>query len=134
MKLIGLLVVLFPAVLIAQINESDTVRFKANLSLTGAWQEGNAEVLIFRGKAEVVVSPTRAIVFKTQNAYLYQEFFKRKADEDIYSRNLLYYRPDRRFYPFLLGYLTTNFRRKVDLRYLAGGGMTWQMVRKKTTC
>lgn len=119
---------LFPYLLFAQLNESDTVNFKANLSLTGAWQEGNAEVLIFRGKAEATVKPIDALVFKTQNSYLYQAFFKQRADEDIYSRNILYFKPERKFYPFLLGFISTNFRRKIDLRYFIGAGATWQIV------
>jgi hypothetical protein len=37
-------------VLSAQINESDTLRVKASLSITGFYQGGNVETLIFRAK------------------------------------------------------------------------------------
>ncbi len=122
---------LFSIGLQAQINESDSARFQANLSFTGAWQEGNAEVLIFRNKAATSFRPFNKLVFKTQNTYLYQAFFKRRADEDFFSRNFVYYQPQQKIYPFGLGFLATNFRRQVALRHFWGGGLTWQILRRK---
>lgn len=130
MKILFVLISLFPLSLLAQINKSDTLKFKGNISLTGAWQEGNAEVLILRGKAEFSYRPIDALAFKTQNAYLYQEFFKRKADEDVFSRNFIYFKPENKIYPFLLGFVSSNFRREVDLRYFVGFGATWRIIQK----
>ena len=42
-----------PIFLSAQINESDTLNLKANLSLTGFYQGGNVETLIFRAKSDL---------------------------------------------------------------------------------
>lgn len=133
MKKVTLFLYLLPSLLFAQINESDSVRFHGLFSLTGAWQEGNAEVLIVRGKAEASWRPVKNWVLKTQNAYLYQEFFNNKADEDIYSRNFLYLRPENRVYPFVLQLIQTNFRRKINYRYFTGLGTIFQVVHKKIT-
>ncbi len=121
----------FPFALFAQINESDTLKFQANLSLTGFWQEGNVETFIFRAKSGVSFRPVKGLVFKTQNSYLYQEFGKQKADEDILSLNFLYINPERKVYPFVLGFVSSNFRREIDLRYLLGAGVTFQVLRSE---
>lgn len=115
----------------AQINESDTTHLQARLSLTGAWQKGNVEMFAMRGKADISFSPTRKLVFKTQNAYLFQSFFKKKADEDILSRNFVYWNPQARIYPFAMAFVSTNFRRNIDFRYFAGAGATWQIIHHK---
>ncbi len=121
-----------PIFLSAQINESDTLNFKANLSLTGFWQGGNVETLIFRAKSELSVKPWEKWVFKTRNSYVFQEFGKEKADEDILSLNFLYFDPERKIYPQVLGFLSTNFRREIDLRFLFGGGFTFQVFNKNS--
>ena len=54
-----------------------------------------------------------------------------KADEDILSLNFLYFNPKRKVYPLLLGFASTNFRREIDLRYLVGAGITYQLIDKK---
>ena len=120
-----------PILLLAQINESDTFNLKANLSLTGFWQGGNVETFIFRAKSEVSFKPAKKLVFKTINSYVYQAFGKVKADEDILSLNFLYFNPERKIYPLLLGFLSTNFRREIDLRSLLGVGVTYQILNNK---
>ena len=121
----------FPILLSAQVNESDTLKLKAGLSLTGFWQGGNVETVIFRAKSDLSIRPWRKWVFKTQNSYVYQEFGKQKADEDILSLNFIYFNPERKVFPFVLGFLSTNFRREIDLRYLVGAGATFQVLRHK---
>lgn len=120
-----------PIFLSAQINESDTLNLKANLSLTGFYQGGNVETLIFRAKSDLSFKPLKKWVFKTKNSYVYQEFGKKKADEDILSLNFLYFNPERKIYPLLLGFVSTNFRREINLRYLLGAGVTYQILNKK---
>ncbi len=122
---------IFPIFLSAQINESDTLNVKASLSITGFYQGGNVETLIFRAKTELGFKPWKNWVFKNQNSYVYQEFGKEKADEDILSLNFLYLNPERKIYPFVLGFVSTNFRREIDLRYLLGAGATFQILNKK---
>lgn len=115
----------------AQINESDTLSVKASLSLTGFYQGGNVETLIFRAKSDFSFIPWKNWVYKNQNSYVYQAFDKSKADEDILSLNFLYLNPDRKIYPFVLGFVSTNFRREIDLRSLVGAGLTFQILNKK---
>ncbi|GAA4960600.1 DUF481 domain-containing protein [Algibacter aquimarinus] len=122
---------IFPIFISAQINESDSLNVKASLSLTGFYQGGNVETLIFRAKTELGFKPWKNWVFKNQNSYVYQAFGKEKADEDILSLNFLYLNPDRKVYPFVLGFVSTNFRREIDLRSLFGAGVTFQVLSKK---
>jgi hypothetical protein len=121
----------FPFILSAQINESDTFNVKASLALTGFWQGGNVETLIFRGRQDLSVRPWKKWVFKTENSYVYQAFGGQKADEDILSLNFLYFNPERKIYPLALGFVSTNYRRAITLRYLFGAGATFQLVNKK---
>jgi hypothetical protein len=122
---------LFPCFVAAQMNESDTISLKANLSLTGFYQGGNVETFIFRAKSDFSFRPLKKWVFKTKNSYVYQEFGKEKADEDILSLNFLYLNPERKFYPLVLGFFSTNFRRSIELRSLLGGGVTYQLFEKE---
>jgi hypothetical protein len=121
----------FPLLLYSQINESDTLRVKAQLALSGVWQEGNVETQIFRAKQGLTYRPFNGWVVKSQNSYVYQAFGGTKADEDILSLNFLYLNPERRLYPQVLGFVSTNFRRAIDLRYLLGMGITYQLMEKK---
>ena len=118
-----------PFCLSAQTNESDTIKLKASLSLTGFLQGGNVQTLIFRAKSDVSYKPWKKWVFKTKNSYVYQEFGQEKADEDILSLNFLYFNPERKIYPLLLSFISTNFRREIDLRSLSGVGVTYQVLR-----
>ena len=119
----------FPIFVSAQINESDSLKVKASLSLTGLWQSGNVETLILRGRTDLSVRPWKKWVFKTTNSYVYQAFDKDKADSDFLSLNFLYFNPERRLYPQILGFVSTNFRREIAQRYLVGAGATYQIIK-----
>ena len=123
-------IVLCPVFLFAQLNESDTLKVKAKLSVTGFWQRGNVETSIFRSRADFSIRPFGKLVYKTQNSYVYQAFGRTKADEDILSLNFLYFNPKAKIYPLVLGFVSTNFRREIDLRYLWGAGATYQVHSK----
>lgn len=129
-KILVLKWLFFPNVLLAQINESDTLRFKSNLSLTGFGQTGNVETIIFRAVSNISFIPFENWVYKTTNSYVYQEFGKVKADEDILSLNFLYFNPTRKVYPLALGFVSTNFRREIELRTLVGLGMSFEIFSK----
>ncbi|RME98354.1 MAG: DUF481 domain-containing protein [Bacteroidetes bacterium] len=129
MKKLLLFFLLLPALLPAQINYSDTLSIKADLSLSGVWQRGNVTTSIFRAKSALSVIPWKRWVFKTQNSYVYQAFGRQKADEDMLSLNFLYFDPTKRIYPLLLGFASSSFRREIDLRYLLGGGVSFQLLR-----
>ena len=128
MNKILFVIVFLPILSSAQINESDTLNVKASLSLTGFFQKGNVQTKIFRGKVDLSLRPWDKWVFKTTNSYVYQEFGNEKADEDILSLNFLYFNPHKKIYPQILGFVSTNFRREIELRYLMGAGVTYQML------
>jgi hypothetical protein len=132
MKKLFFCLLLFPFFTFAQINESDTLNFKADLSLSGFWQGGNVETLIFRAKSGMTFKPWKKWVFKTTNSYVFQEFGGDKADSDFLSLNFLYINPERKFYPQFFGIASTNFRREIDIRTLYGAGVTYQVIQKKS--
>jgi len=119
--------------LFSQINESDTLRWQFRSSVTGTFQTGNVDLAAIRLKADLSTGSVQKLVFKSQNAGLYQAFYKRKADLDFFSRNYLYWKPAKRHYPFGIWYVSTNFRRKIEGRYFAGLGYTYQLIQKKGT-
>jgi hypothetical protein len=114
----------------AQLNESDTVKFQLRTALTGNYQQGNVNILTIRSRSDFSFAPVRDFVFKSQNSSLYQEFSSKKIDNDIFSRNYLYYKPQNKVYPFGITYISTNYRRKINTRLFAGAGMTFQLLNK----
>lgn len=131
MKRILFFLFVFPICLFAQTNESDTLKLQAGLSLSGIFQGGNVQTVIFRVNSDLSYKPWKKWVFKTKNSFVYQEFGKEKADEDILSLNFLYFNPEQKIYPLLLGFVSTNFRRRINVRSLLGGGVTFQVLSKK---
>lgn len=125
-----LAVLAFSLNLRAQLNESDTLRFQLRISLSGSYQTGNVELLIVRSRAEMLLSFGDALKLKTQNNTLFQTFGGRTADNDLSSRNFLYFRPEKQIYPFAMIFVQRNLRRKVDHRTFAGTGLTWQVARR----
>lgn len=121
---------LFNCAVLAQLNESDTLRWQFRSTLTGTFQQGNVDLLAARLRADLTTGAVQHWVYKTQNAGLYQAFYKKKADLDLFSRHYIYYKPFRRAYPFGLFYLSTNYRRKINGRYFLGGGYTVQLMKK----
>ncbi|MBI1341657.1 MAG: DUF481 domain-containing protein [Terrimonas sp.] len=116
---------------VAQINESDTLRFMVRTSLTGNYQQGNVELFALRAKLDFTFAPAGKWVLKSQNNSLYQEIYSTKADLDIFSRNYLYYQPYRKIYPFAIGYISSNYRRKISNRFFTGAGFTYPIIKKE---
>jgi Protein of unknown function, DUF481 len=116
---------------IAQLNESDTLKLQLRATVSGNYQQGNVALLAVRSKFDFTVAPVKQFVFKSQNSSLYQEFGNRKADNDLFSRNYLYWKPQNKVYPFGIAYISSNFRRKIDTRFFAGAGVTYQFVQKQ---
>ncbi len=115
MKVILLVLLLCAATfpLAAQLNESDTLNFQLKTGISGNLQKGNVDLFLIRGRLEFSFIPVKTLVFKSQNSSLYQSFSGRKADNDLFSRNYLYFRPERRLYPFAISYSSSNFRRRI---------------------
>ncbi len=121
-----LLLISWPA--LGQIDESDTLGLQYRAALTGNLQSGNLEALTAVARLELSAAPTRHWAVKTQNNARYQAFFGRKADNDFNSQNFVYLGQQQRWYPFGMVFLATNFRRKIDFRWFAGPGLTWQAL------
>ncbi|WP_194777649.1 DUF481 domain-containing protein [Pararhodonellum marinum] len=115
----------------AQINESDTAQIQLQLRSGGSFQTGNVELIRIASQFDFSSWISPAFVFKTQNNHLYQEIFDNKADDDLTSRNYLYYKPLNKVYPYAIGYISTNFRRNIDLRAFYGLGLTYQLLQKQ---
>jgi hypothetical protein len=127
---IALLVMIFLLPAYGQLNESDTMNLQIRIGVNGIRQTGNVELGILRSRTEILTRMSKNIVLKSQNNTLYQEFGRRKADNDIHSRNYIYLKPDRRLYGFGIAYLQSNYRLKIHYRGFAGMGITWQFIRK----
>lgn len=112
----------------AQLNESDTAKLQLRAGLTGNYQQGNVNILTVRSRLDMSFSPVPAWVFKTQNSSLYQALGNKKADNDLFSRNYFYYKPQRRVYPFGIVYISGNYRRKIQRRLFGGAGLTVQAL------
>ena len=117
----------------AQLNESDTSRFQFRVGFSGTSQKGNVDLTVLRGRLELVSNSKRNLVFKSQNNSLYQNFNGFKADNDLNSRNYLYLKPYRKFYPFSMINVQTNYRREIDFRGFGGVGYTWQVMQNQKT-
>lgn len=130
-KILLLFILLSGPLLRAQLNESDTMKFQLRAGLTGNYQRGNVRVFTVRGRGDGVWRAGAAFVFKSQNSALYQSFSGVKADNDLFSRNYLYYQPAKRVYPFGIAYISSGYRRKINSRYFAGLGATLQLVRRQ---
>jgi hypothetical protein len=128
MKKILILFLLLPVSIFAQTEENNSANWKADLTLSGFYQAGNVETLIFRANSNTSFKLFQNSVFETKNSYVYQEFGKTKADEDILSLNFLNFNPNRKFYPLALAFISTNFRREIDLRYLFGLGFSYKVL------
>lgn len=109
-----------------ELNESDTTGWQLKAGTSGFLQQGNVSFIAIKARVEIVSKGKKSWVFKSQNNNLYQEFGNRKADNDLNSRNYLYYKPGNTLYPFAMTYLQTNFRRKINYRWFGGLGVTWQ--------
>lgn len=133
LKIVILLIAMFlnRSIAIAQLNESDTLKLQLRISSSGTWQKGNVEQFAIRGKIDLVSNATKILAFKTQNNLLYQEFGDIKADNDVNSRNYIYWKPSKKIYPFAIAYFQTNYRRKIDFRWFSGVGGTWQFFKSK---
>jgi hypothetical protein len=115
----------------AQLNESDTMKLQLQISLTGNYQKGNVELLTLISRNEFLIRPFSNWAFKTQLSSFYTKFSDKQIDNNIFSRNALFYKPERRLYGHLTAFVSTNYRRKITFRYFVGSGPTWQAIQRK---
>ncbi len=115
---------------IAQINESDTTSLQLRGLIGGSYQTGNVELTRISGQVDFSSTIRKSVVFKSQNNYLFQKIVGNKADDNYTGQHYLYLKPQQKVYPYAIGFVTTNFRRDIDLRVFGGLGVTYQLLRK----
>ena len=115
----------------AQFNESDTAKLQLQISLTGNYQNGNVELLTILSRNEFLIRPFPNWAFKTQISSLYTKFSDKQIDNNIFARNVLYYKPERRLYSYVSAFVSTNYRRKIEFRYFITSAPAWQVIRSK---
>lgn len=118
----------FPFLLMGQSQQTESLKIKAGINLSGFFQSGNVETTILRAKSNIVVKPLARWSFQNENSYVYQEFGKQKADTDVLSLNFVRYNMTKKITPFVLSFFSTNFRRQIDYRYLVGVGGTYNVL------
>ncbi len=126
--LIGLLVFGFQN-LKAQLLERDTARWSYALASSFFLSKGNVDRLLWKSDASLKHIHA-GWGFSSDNTYLHGSFGSFRTERDFFSRNFLYLHPKAKFYPYLMGWLETNLRRKIDFRYQLGPGATWVPLNK----
>lgn len=112
---------------VAQLLKQDTARWSYRLSGGVYLSAGNVDRLLLRGGAGVKhVQPDWG--FSSGNTYLYGTFGGFQTENDWFSKNFLYLYPKSRLYPYLMGWLETNFRRRIGFRYQIGPGGSYNLV------
>ncbi|MEZ4961124.1 MAG: DUF481 domain-containing protein [Saprospiraceae bacterium] len=115
----------------AQLLERDTARWSFALASSFFISKGNVDRLLWKSDASLKhLGPGWGA--STDNTYLYGSFGGFKTERDFFSRNFLYLQPKKRIYPYLMGWLEKNLRRKIDFRYQLGPGATWVALKKES--
>jgi hypothetical protein len=115
----------------AQFNESDTMKLQLQISLTGNYQKGNVELFTLLSRNEFLIRPFPNWALKSQISSLYTKFSDKQIDNNIFSRNVLYYKPERRLYSYISAFVSTNYRRKIKFRYFITSGPALQAIQSK---
>lgn len=114
----------------AQLSESDTIRWQTKFNATGSVLDGNVARTLLLNRLQVThANPTFGM--STRNDFQYGRTRHMLTERDIISYNFFYLRPFDRVYPYVMGLLETNLRRKIDFRYQVGPGASWNILYKK---
>lgn len=133
----GLLMIAFAAALsqsAVRANPIDiyTPEWQAKVSGTGYVNTGNIERVLLRGDAAFSYhNPLWA--YSTTNSYIWGTYAGKQAENDWSSRNFGYLWPESVVYPFVMHWLETAYRRRIDIRNQVGAGATWAIYSAPTT-
>jgi len=117
---------------VAQLNEADTSAWQTEGNLSLKLNTGNVERLIITPELNVAhVSNAKTWGCSARERYTYGTFGNVISERDLLSRNFVYYRPEQRFYPYLMLWFQTHERQRLGFRYQAGAGVTWGTLRSK---
>lgn len=112
---------------VAQLTESDTLRFGYKANVNGSWITGNVERLLINNNLDISHAGKR-IGLKTSNTYTYGTIFKRETENDFFSRNFIYLNPRRNLYPYLMVWLQNSRRQQIEFRSQVGLGVTYTII------
>jgi hypothetical protein len=114
----------------AQLNESDSVRWQARFNATGSILDGNVARTSLLHRLEITHA-NAGWGLSTRNDYQYGTTRYILTESDVISSNFIYLKPLSKVYPYVMGLVETNLRRKIDFRYQVGPGVTWNVVQAK---
>lgn len=114
---------------LAQLTETDTLRFGYRFNANGSWITGNVERLLITNNLDLS-HVSRTIGLKSSNNYTYGTIFGRTTEDDIFSRNFLYIFPKRKIYPYAMFWAQSSTRQQIAFRYQAGLGVSISIIRK----
>jgi len=127
-----LLGLLLPKMSFAQLTEADTANFAFQAGSTGYFSSGNVERLLLRNNLSVaVLDNKKGFGLKSSNTYVYGTFGNFKTEDDLFSRNFLYFKPKARVYPYLMYFFGQDFRHRIWQRHQAGVGGSLRLLQTK---
>jgi Protein of unknown function, DUF481 len=127
MKKLLILFILFTFKAHAQL--SDTTKIQYRLAISGNIMKGNIERVLLNNEASFAyVNPKWGL--SSRNTYFYFENAQRQYDGDFASKNFVYLNPKNKFYPYVMAWYESNFRRKIDRRYQIGAGGSYVLIQK----
>jgi hypothetical protein len=116
--------------LFAQLNESDSIRWQIKFNSTASVLDGNVARTLLLNRLEVAHANKNWGV-STRNDYQYGLTRYILTENDFISYNFFYLKPLSKVYPYVMGLLETNLRRKIDFRYQFGPGVSWNVINTK---
>lgn len=116
-------------ILHAQLAEQDTALWSYHIATSGMLIKGNVERFLWTSTGEIK-HVTSVLGFSSTNTYQYGTIFNNKTEDDFISKNFIYLYPKKRFYPYQMTWLESNWRRRIAFRYQLGLGGTWVAIRQ----
>lgn len=113
---------------LAQLAESDTLAWQYELASAFFLSQGNVERLLVKSDFSLT-HVEQDWGFASVNTHYYGSFGGYATERDLISKNFLYLTPKARRYPYLMTWLETNFRRKLDTRIQIGPGVTMVVLK-----
>lgn len=115
----------------AQLEESDTARWQFNSTVSLRLNTGNIQRLIVTPEANVSHLPKNKLWgFSMRQRYTFGTFGKYRTENDLLSRNFLYFIPEKRVYPYIMLWMNTHERQRLSFRYQVGPGVTFVPLKK----
>ncbi len=112
----------------AQLNKLDSTRLIIKLSSSGSLLEGNVSRFLLVNRMDMNYANT-SWAFSNRTDYQYGQRNHELSENDIVIYNFFYYKPVKKVYSFLMTIVETNYRRKIQLRYQAGPGISWTAIK-----